>query len=125
VDHVYGDDGVTSDGRRNVGAIVERLEEVAWMATVFNLREFGSAFATRERGAELRRTVLQNYADDLVLVIDFTDVTNVSYSFADEFVGRLAAESSETLSIELANMSATVQRVVRRAQERRGGVVTV
>jgi len=103
--------------------LIEGLEEVALMAAVFSLREFGSAFATRERGAELRRMLLESHADELELVIDFADITNVSYSFADEFVGKLAAETSGALTLELSNMSATVQRIVRRAQERRTGVV--
>ena len=34
------------------------------MAAVFSLREFGSAFATRERGAELRSRILEHCADD-------------------------------------------------------------
>ena len=58
-------------------------------------------------------------------MIDFADITNVSYSFADEFVGKLAAENSDALTIELTNMSPAVQRIVCRAQERRAGIVAV
>jgi len=93
------------------------------MALLFSLREFGSTFATRGRGAELREIVLARRADAQVVIVDFADVTNVSYSFADEFVGKLSAEHSQGLEIELANMAETVDRTVRSAQRRRTRVV--
>lgn len=93
------------------------------MAVLFSLREFGSTFATRGRGAELREMALARFVDDRIMVIDFTDVTNVSYSFADEFVGKLSTEHPDGAEIELANMAGNVERTVRSAQQRRTGVV--
>jgi hypothetical protein len=91
------------------------------MALLFSLHDFGTTFATRERGAELRDAVLAKSADDSAVTIDCAQVTNVSYSFADEFVGKLSAESE--LDIDLANMAENVGRTVRLAQQRRTGVV--
>lgn len=93
------------------------------MALMFSLREFGQVFATRGRAAELREMALGRCADELVLTIDFADVTNVSYSFADELVGKLAADYPDGPQIDLANMTGTVEQTVRRARERRTGVV--
>lgn len=89
------------------------------MALLFSLREFGATFATRGRGSELREIVLAQCVDQRVVIIDFAEVTNVSYSFADEFVGRLSAESSQELDVELANMTVPVDRIIRSAQQRR------
>ena len=89
------------------------------MALLFSLREFGSTFATRGRGAELRELVLSRFADERAVIIDFTDVTNVSYSFADEFVGKLSADHPEVAEIELTNMVDGVERTVLSAQQRR------
>ncbi|HEX5925861.1 MAG TPA: hypothetical protein VFY45_18655 [Baekduia sp.] len=49
---------------------------------------------------------------------DFSDVTNVSYSFADEFVGKVSAAGVE---LEYINMAAPVERSVQRAVARRTG----
>lgn len=89
------------------------------MAFVFDLREFGRTFATRERGAELRTAVLTRCNDEQ-LIVDFAGVTNVSYSFADEFVGKLSCERPD---IELLNMATAVDPIVRRARERRGSAI--
>lgn len=91
------------------------------MALLFRLQEFGTTFATRARGAELRALAVSRSADDPGLIIDFADVTNVSYSFADEFVARLTADRSQDLKIELINMIDRVDRTVVGAQRRRVG----
>lgn len=93
------------------------------MALLFSLREFGSTFATRGRGAELRDVVLARRTDEQTVVIDFADVTNVSYSFADEFVGKLASERPDGLRVELINMAGTVDQTVQRARQRRTGAL--
>jgi hypothetical protein len=89
------------------------------MALRFSLSDFDRAFATRSRGSELRTTLIARAADEDRAIVDFAGVTNVSYSFADEFVGKLCSEGS--LRIELANMTPAVARTVERAVERRGG----
>lgn len=89
------------------------------MAFVLSLHEFGRTFATRERGAELRDTVLTRCIDE-PLIVDFAGVTNVSYSFADEFVGRLSCVRPD---IELLNMASAVEPIVRRARERRSSAI--
>lgn len=93
------------------------------MALLFNLREFGSTFATRGRGAELREAVLDRCGDDSEVILDFAEVTNVSYSFADEFVGKLASDSADDLKVKLINAAPSVDRTVERARQRRSGAV--
>jgi uncharacterized protein DUF4325 len=94
------------------------------MAFWFGLREFGQTFATRGRGAELRDAVITRCAGEEKVVIDFAEVTHVSYSFADEFVGKLSADHPESPAIELINMIDTVDHTVRSAQQRRIGAIT-
>jgi hypothetical protein len=85
----------------------------------FRLNEFGRAFATRGRGTELREELVTRAEQSDIVVIDFEGVTNVSYSFADEFAGKLAAETP--LRVEPANMTAGVARTVESAIRRRAG----
>jgi hypothetical protein len=91
------------------------------MALLFSLREFGQAFATRGRGEELRNEFLARSAGQEVTKIDFTDVTNVSYSFADEFLGVLVSSTRDAPRVELVNMAESVERVVTQAMSRRRG----
>lgn len=81
------------------------------------LKDVGTSFATRARGAALREDALVRAAGAAVQ-LDFSDVTNVSYSFADEFVGKLSAAGIE---LEYINMAAPVERSVQRAVARRTG----
>ncbi|HVW17490.1 MAG TPA: DUF4325 domain-containing protein [Solirubrobacteraceae bacterium] len=92
------------------------------MALQFNLREFGTAFATRERGAEMRHAVLARIADERAVVLDFSAIENVSYSFADEFVGKLAAER-EDLDVQVIHMVDSVAGIISTARERRASAV--
>jgi hypothetical protein len=95
--------------------------EDADMALLFRLGEFGRAFATRGRGKELRSELLVRAGDTAVVTVDFEGITNVSYSFADEFLGPLMAarDHDDTLAIKLVNMTAPVDRVVQSAMSRR------
>ncbi len=57
-----------------------------------NLREFATSFGNRVTGQRIRTMVenmLLNYADSSVTV-DFTDISVISSSFADELFGKLA-----------------------------------
>jgi anti-anti-sigma regulatory factor len=89
------------------------------MALTFVLNDFGQTFATRERGAELRSELLQQLADGRDVVIDFAGVTNVSYSFADEFLGKLCADPA--VNVASRNLSPRVARIADRATARRAG----
>ena len=90
------------------------------MALRFELSEFGGAFATRGRGREVREELLRRVDGSQVAILDFTGVSNVTYSFADEFAGKLAADDS--LRLEIENMAPNVARSVDRAIERRTAV---
>lgn len=87
------------------------------MTLHFTLSEFGRSFATRGRGEELRGEGLDRAAPREDIVLDFRDVSKVTYSFADELVGKLMAEDS--MGIGLANMTPNVARSVERAVRRR------
>jgi hypothetical protein len=89
------------------------------MALMFMLSDFGRTFATRERGAELRELVLRRAAGCDEVVIDFARVTNVSYSFADEFLAKLCTD--DAVRVRRTNVTDRVERIADRAIERRGG----
>lgn len=93
------------------------------MALTFMLSDFGRTFATRERGAELRDLLLERAAVDKDVIVDFADVTNVSYSFADEFLAKLCVDGAVRVRRE--NASERVARIADRAIERRGGCAAV
>jgi hypothetical protein len=48
-------------------------------------------------------------------------VSNISYSFADEFLGVLASDESRQRNVEPINMVSPVDRIVRDALSRRRG----
>jgi hypothetical protein len=50
----------------------------------FTLADYGTIFATRARGSRMLAAL-----DRIPEVLDFSKVERVSYSFADEFVGKL------------------------------------
>jgi anti-sigma regulatory factor (Ser/Thr protein kinase) len=95
----------------------DATSEGAPIALRYILKDFGTSFATRARGRELREDVVANVSVGTVL-LDFADVTNLSYSFADEFVGKLSAEGFE---LEYINMVGPVERSIQRAVARRTG----
>jgi anti-anti-sigma regulatory factor len=90
------------------------------MATHFEVKEFGRTFATRERGSEIREELLRRAGGDGEVIVDFDGVTNISYSFADEFLGRLSSESDR--QIATANTAPRVGDIVKRAVARRAEV---
>jgi hypothetical protein len=87
------------------------------MTLTFQVKEFGRTFATRERGNGLRGELLKLAEGHDVVVVDFDGVMSVSYSFADELVGKLCAD--EPIHVELRNLSPRVQEIVDRAVARR------
>lgn len=87
------------------------------MAVRFALIEFGRSFATRGRGMELRQEVLDRAGESTSVVVDLTGVDHMSYSFADEFSGKLSIE--ERLSVDFEGATAVVRRVVEDAVRRR------
>jgi anti-anti-sigma regulatory factor len=90
------------------------------MVTRFLLSEFGTSFATRGRGEELREEALKRVGASSALVVDLDTVEHMSYSFADEFLGKLSAE--EDISVELTNLAPSISRTVEEAVRRRRSV---
>ncbi len=89
------------------------------MTPVFSLSDFGRTFATRERGAELRDALLGEHPDATELTIDLDEVLNFSYSFADEFFGKLAGERG--IKVIIHNGSSRLDAIIARAVESRDG----
>lgn len=85
---------------------------------VFQLSTHGTAFSTRALGAQLLDELIEAADTHACVVVDFSDVRMVSYSFADEFVGGLATrwQSSElSFAPSLSNVSSNPQRIIRRS----------
>jgi hypothetical protein len=60
------------------------------MATV-SLFEFGDSLGTRFLGSEVRRLIETHLAVGESLLVDFSGVTSVTHSFADEVFGELVS----------------------------------
>lgn len=86
------------------------------MAVRFELKEFGNSFATRGRGEAVRQELLTRAGGARRVVVDLAGVEQMSYSFADELLGRLSAEEGLSLDIEGAspNVSRTIENAIRR-----------
>lgn len=95
------------------------------MRCVYTVVERGRTFSTRPRGAELRESLLQEMKGAEHVTLDFSGVLSISYSFADEFVGRLeqAADQSQVpFGLSVIGASDEVQRVIDRARSNRAEV---
>lgn len=91
------------------------------MSFSYVLVEYGKTLATRPLGRQLRTDLIQR-ADENEVVLDFSDILGTSHSFADEFVARLAEEiemGKVDMTVTIAGASGDVERVIRKALERR------
>jgi hypothetical protein len=98
------------------------------MSYSYELAERGTTLATRPLGRQLREELTRRAAQEDEVVLDFAGVAGTSHSFADEFVARLAEEVSvgkQAFSLSIHSASPDVERVVRKALERRGVDVPV
>jgi hypothetical protein len=87
------------------------------MQAIMDLGSLGRSFATRGKGAEVRELLVREASGGEV-VVDFAGVAHVSYSFADEFIGRLATEHPD-IHVEMLGLEGDVERVVLRVIARR------
>lgn len=86
----------------------------------FAMADRGSVFSTRDRAIRLLSELERAQAAagvDHELILDFHGVVHVGDSFADEFVAAIVAKRrSEGMSeVQLENMIAFVEKVIRRA----------
>ncbi len=89
----------------------------------YALANYGRTLATRSLGEKLRGDLIEKAADQKLVALDFSDIRGTSHSFADEFVARIAEEAKEgrvSFALTLTGASDDVERVIRRALERRG-----
>ncbi len=97
------------------------------MRFVFHI--FGAYFSTRERGVKVRDEIneaLRRTSEDL-LILDFDGVQLISFSFADEVVGRLVSDRASgemgDVSILIVNANDEVIHPIQSSMERRKLVV--
>jgi hypothetical protein len=98
------------------------------MSYSYALAERGKTLATRPLGSEMREDLVRAAAGEVEVVLDFTDVIGTSHSFADEFVACLAEQvrnGEVSFTLALHGVSPDVERVVQKALDRRGLVVSV
>jgi STAS-like domain of unknown function (DUF4325) len=89
----------------------------------YALADHGRTLATRPLGEELRIDLVSRAQGQGAVVLDFSKIRSTSHSFADEFVARLAEEVQQgdlSFEVTIAGAAEDVERVVRRALERRG-----
>lgn len=92
------------------------------MSFNYALADHGRTFATRFLGEQLRGELLREGAGQSSVVLDFSRVKAASHSFADEFVAHLAEEIERgelDLDVAVVGASEEVERVIRKALERR------
>lgn len=89
----------------------------------YALADHGRTLATRPLGEQLRADLVQRAGGQDAVILDFSDIRSTSHSFADEFVAQLAEEvkcGDLQFDVSVSGATADVERVVRRALERRG-----
>lgn len=86
----------------------------------FSLVKYGLVFSTRDRGARMRAELLEVHrASAESMTIDFAGVQSASYSFLDEFVGKLA-EAMAPDTPKLVNLPPMIARTIESSLRRRG-----
>ena len=85
------------------------------------LADYGLVFSTRDRGARTLADLREKMAGARTVVIDFSNVRGLSYSFVDEFIWQLmqdVAASGATQPV-LANVPPSAARTIERSLRRR------
>jgi len=86
----------------------------------FSLVRHGLVFSTRSRGSRMRAELLETIDDaKTVVTIDFAGVQSASYSFLDEFVGKLAGSMAPNAP-KLINVPPMIARTIESSLRRRG-----
>jgi hypothetical protein len=86
----------------------------------FSLAKHGLVFSTRDRGVRMRAELLEiSHASAEAVTIDFAGVQSATYSFLDEFVGKLA-ESMAPNAPKLVNLPPMIARTIESSLRRRG-----
>jgi STAS-like domain of unknown function (DUF4325) len=87
----------------------------------YRLADYSRVLSTRVRGARMRSELLEKIAaaPTGTVIIDLDGVLNASYSFVDEFFGKLAQTLGEGFP-ELVNVPPVVARTIDRSLRRRG-----
>jgi len=112
-------------GHEPANVRVENLED-DHNNLVFRLADKSSGTGTRQSGAAIRNEVINiTKQTDSVILLDFSGVSVISSSFADEFIGKLAVDFGFigfTQRFRLVGMNPTVQTIANRSVAQRLGV---
>jgi len=93
------------------------------MKKYFKLSDFGVIFSTRTRANEISDNLnkyAQSLSDDDILLIDFTKVEAISYSFFDQFINNITDfPSLNEKSISITGWTNDLLRVIDRSLNHR------
>jgi len=111
-------------GYKPVNARIENLQDEQ-NNVVYKLAEKASGTGTRQSGAGIRNEIMNVLRQsNSIVVLDFKGVSVVSSSFADELIGKLAAECGLVTFMQrfkLVGMNETVQAITNRSVTQRLG----
>jgi hypothetical protein len=86
----------------------------------FRLAEHGLVFSTRDRGSRMRAELLEQSAEASgEVTIDFAGVLSASYSFIDEFIGKLVGLIAPNAPM-VVNASPMITETIKKSLRRRG-----
>lgn len=101
---------------------VENLENES-NSVVYRLADKASGTGTRQSGVAIRNEIINlSMQTESVIVLDFSGISVISSSFADEFIGKLALECgfiAFTQRFRLVGMNQTVQAIANRSVAQR------
>jgi hypothetical protein len=89
----------------------------------FRVGDHGEVFSTRPKGAALLTMLEEGMGAASEVEVDFENVRNVSYSFADEFVGELLERVEHGVyacRVVLTHVPPNAERVIAGSLQRRG-----
>ncbi|HTC59214.1 MAG TPA: DUF4325 domain-containing protein [Solirubrobacteraceae bacterium] len=87
----------------------------------FRLAEYGLVFSTRDRGSRMRADLLEHISETSAgtVTIDFAGVLSSSYSFIDEFIGKLVGLTAP-VSPTVVNATPMITETIEKSLRRRG-----
>lgn len=83
---------------------------------ILNLKEFGTILSTRDLGEVIRENVLQGIDNENTVTIDFTNVSQITHSCADEIFAKLVMElglANFKKSVNMINTDETTATIIK------------
>lgn len=89
---------------------------------ILNLKDFGSFLSTRDLGEVIRNKITTSIKEEIVVIVDFTDVTQMTHSCADEVFAKLVIEfglPNFKKFVKMKNVDETTATIIKYAIARR------